>query len=521
MRMFVPCLYLLVFYFPSVISALGVPSVDEQNQQTQGIHLPLVRKSKSVVKRAGGSAEVGLGDAEDVTYNVIVQVGDTLTSLLLDSGSADLWVISDGCTNCGDIGIPFYPHTTFNASGLEAQLRYGDSHTGTHAFGPIGKDKVGFAGLSLKDQYFAAIVDTNTTVLETGSAGIMGIGFPAISVLWRQLLQAQLNNTASSLGELTKRAALSPVDFGRPAFPSFDFLISKNHFPSPTHTKRQTAPLLSSHEVIQSFGVYGSLPSRLVNEHILHSPLVAITLQRDTIDVGGNVGLFSIGELPFGLTSDSLTWVPIRAYSVAEGGLPPAPEASNEVYPLVWEIPIDDVYFDGTKLPRSSLSDPSISLSSLVDTGNSLIRGPQDVIQHIHTMLGGTEFDCSLPHSLTFQIGGKAFSVDPRDFMHPTFTDSADLCSTNLAVTDPPGDGFLYSWSLGDPFLKSVLTAFYYGNITNPSQDPPRVGLLSTIPPNAGERLKKVVEEARKGDGTFPSKFYGVLLRNGFHYYNL
>lgn len=36
------------------------------------------------------------------------------------------------------------------------------------------------AGLMVTDQYIAAITDTNTTVLETGSAGIFGLGFPAI-----------------------------------------------------------------------------------------------------------------------------------------------------------------------------------------------------------------------------------------------------------------------------------------------------------------------------------------------------
>lgn len=39
-----------------------------------------------------------------------------------------------------------------------------------------------------------------------------------------------------------------------------------------------------------------------------------------------------------------------------------------QVYPLVWEIPVDDVYFDGQKLPRSTVSSPSISLSALLDT---------------------------------------------------------------------------------------------------------------------------------------------------------
>jgi len=142
------------------------------------------------------------------------------------------------------------------------------------------------------------------------------------------------------------------------------------------------------------------------------------------------------------------------------------------MYPMTWDVPIDDVLLDGQKLPRSTLSSPNISLSALIDTvgrsslyssnlystvaqGNSLIRGPLDVMQAIDASLGST-FPCSTPHTLTFQIGGKLFPVDPRDFITQADTNSVAACVTNLAPTDPPveGKGFLHSWSLGDPFLK-------------------------------------------------------------------
>lgn len=47
----------------------------------------------------------------------------------------------------------------------------------------------------------------------------------------------------------------------------------------------------------------------------------------------------------------------------------------SKVYPLVWEIPIEDVYFDGTKLPRSTLSASTISLSGVLDTVSPLTYG--------------------------------------------------------------------------------------------------------------------------------------------------
>ena len=132
---------------------------------------------------------------------------------------------------------------------------------------------------------------------------------------------------------------------------------------------------------------------------------------------------------------------------------------------------MDDVYFDGRKLPRSALVTSNITLSALLDTvrplprsktlfivfsqGNSLIRGPRDVLNVIVAQLGGNTYDCAEAHTLAFQIGGKLYPVDPRDFGSQTFENTVSRCTPNLAATDPPSSGFLYSWSIGDPFLKS------------------------------------------------------------------
>jgi hypothetical protein len=140
------------------------------------------------------------------------------------------------------------------------------------------------------------------------------------------------------------------------------------------------------------------------------------------------------------------------------------------------------------------------------------------------------------------------FPVDPRDFVSQTFMDSVAECSPNIAATDPPkeGSGFLYSWSLGDPFLKSsvnypwyryrehtqgfsnscrlrlyffpfyrVLASFYYGNLSYPSQDPPRIGLLSTVPSNADARMEAAAASASAHGGNFPGNQLATL-RCGF-----
>jgi hypothetical protein len=123
-------------------------------------------------------------------------------------------------------------------------------------------------------------------------------------------------------------------------------------------------------------------------------------------------------------------------------------------------------------LSRSSLAASNVTLTALLDTvrpflglqielivlliqGNALIRGPRDVLDAITSQLGGDTYDCAEAHTLTFQIGGIFYPVDPRDFGAQTFEDTTFQCTPNIAPTDPPSSGFLYSWSIGDPFFKS------------------------------------------------------------------
>jgi len=261
----------------------------------------------------------------------------------------------------------------------------------------------------------------------------------------------------------------------------------------------------------------GPLLSRVVSSGGLASPMFSITLQRDTIDVGGT-GQLSVGKLPDGISSSSLTWVPVRLYSQDEGGLTPPQFAPNEIYPLRWEIPLDGVYLDGQKLADSNITwngISSTSVTALIDTGNSLIRGPKDVVQNILSSVSSTyganilsnpsaqaSLPCSTPRSLAFQIGGMMFPVDPRDFIGPGQDGDTINCLANKVVpSDAPSQGALFSWSLGDPFFKSNVVAFHYGNLTHPSVDPPRIGFLSTVPHNAAQLLREAVQNASRTGG--------------------
>ncbi|KAJ4490275.1 aspartic peptidase domain-containing protein [Lentinula aciculospora] len=440
-----------------------------QGRRAKGIDISFQRvKTRSLQRRNG---EIGLGDNSDLLYTVPIQIGPTLTSLHLDTGSSDLWVTTDACTtaSCGKLTTPSYPMSSFNASGSSVTMNYGDSTTGTKASGPIGFDTTTLAGIAIEGQSFAAVISTTNTVVQDGAAGIFGLGFPAGSNIQAAVVEAQ------------------------------------------------SGPLKPTDTFLEDTYKYGPLLARIAaTTDGLEDDVFSISLQRSEIDVGIDNGTLTIGKLPDGVDNSSLTWVPVRLYSPSEGGLSPPTFATDEVYPLRWEIDIDGVYLDGKLLATSTVPATggvnNSQVSALIDTGNSLIRGPSDVVNSILTTVSPNYnpsstnslpvLDCTAAHTLAFQIGGQMFPVDPRDFISDTKATNTKTCEAdNVVATDPPSVGALFRWSLGDPFLKSTLVAFHYGNLTHPSVDPPRIGFLSMVPNNADALLTQAVEDAQSAGG--------------------
>ncbi|KAH9852503.1 aspartic peptidase domain-containing protein [Lenzites betulinus] len=431
--------------------ALASASALLEQPRPRHITLPISKRADNG-PIVGGTAE--LGDTSDFFYTIDVKVGSSITTLNLDTGSSDLWVADTACqtTACNGFTGTRYDTTTFKSSGNQVALRFGDSTTGTHANGPAGRDTVTVAGIVIANQTLAAVNDTDNSALAGGAAGILGLGFPAESFVQEAVVVAE-------------NAVLDGTD---------TFL----------------------EQTVNS----GPVLSRLILNDVIDEPLFSITLQRDTIDVSGQ-GQITIGALPDGVDNSSLTWVPVRLYSPSEGGLNPPSFAPNDIYPLRWEVPLDGVFLDGTELSDSVIpanNIPNPGLSALIDTGNSLVRGPADVVAFIlatvsparaKSTLARPILPCDGAHSLAYKIGGKLFPIDPRDFVSQAPPDGSGTpqCSADsIVATDPPSTGALFSWSLGDPFLKS--------------------NLVSLVPDNAAELLAEAVAEAQKDGGTFDSK---------------
>ncbi|KAJ3571520.1 hypothetical protein NP233_g3700 [Leucocoprinus birnbaumii] len=440
----------------------------------RGYDIPITRtlvKRSSMRKRGTLSGQSGLGDNADLLYTVPIELGNTVTAVNLDTGSSDLWAVSDACQigTCNGSPVTRYPAAAENSTGVDVKMTYGDSTSGTYAQGTVGLDTATVAGIAMTDQAFGVVNDTNNIVVQYDTAGIFGLGFPAGSKIQEAVVTA-------------KDGPINPTD---------DFLLA-------TYTD-------------------GPLLSRIMMTGALEAPMFTITLNRNTIDIGGT-GQLTLGKLPDGVDNSSLTWVPVRLYTPDEGGLHAPNFAPNEVYPFRWEIDLDAVFMDGQQLPTSKVPAlngvDSTRMSALIDTGNSIIRGPEDVVNSILKMVSPSYdptnedstpiFPCKNVHTLGFQIGGKMFPIDPRDFIGQNEPNDATTCvADNLVTTDPPRFGALFRWSLGDPFFRSNLVAFHYGNLTHPSVDPPRIGFMSLVPPNANDLYAAAVNDAVNNGGNF------------------
>lgn len=479
--------------------------------------------------KGGQVVDVSLGDFEDAVYTVLLSIGSTTVPLLLDTGSSDTWLVStssslSNATLANPFNVSLYDpikSTSFQSITAEAKLYYGDASTRTHAFGIVGRENVeiapspaydattkntttkpkegvgGGGNLTIPNQLFAAMSDTDTHVLELGAAGIMGLGFAGQSELARLMGSAGPDSTLPFIARLASSGFLARQMF------SLALQRAAKHWPDSHKLERG----------ILTLG--GLLPSIKDNTEMVW---VNVSMYRDA-----ETGVFAPKrwEIPIdGVFLDGvrLDSKPVTALIDSGSSLIRGP-------PLIVQEILSAI------IPPS----PSSSNASINATSTTTASSPSPP----------NTFPCASPHILSFLIAGTLFPIDPRDFASPYYMGKRDVCVGNVVGLDRGGSAITrrtsvrnggggpvsrgggagsrgvgigsermtgtkedlrrfrrrkrvfvsaeaetgYEWSLGAPFLRSVLASFHYGNLTHPSSNPPRIGLRSTVPSDAGARM--------------------------------
>jgi len=142
--------------------------------------------SASITGAQPSTAEQSLGldiEANDVGYIATIQIGSNHKPfrMLIDSGSADTWVASSSCTECGNDHQRLGPDasSTFSSTGNKFQITYG---TGSVS-GVLGHDDVTIAGLKLRNHTLGIATDQSRDFTDPSVPfdGLMGLARSQLS----------------------------------------------------------------------------------------------------------------------------------------------------------------------------------------------------------------------------------------------------------------------------------------------------------------------------------------------------
>ncbi|KAF8629234.1 hypothetical protein AX17_005814 [Amanita inopinata Kibby_2008] len=136
------------------------------------------------VKRASVANIPVVNQGHDATYFASLNIGtppQTL-NLVLDTGSSDLWVADDTCTNC-DRTTPFFQSRQSSTAellsgpGSRVQLSYGSGQVS----GTVARDTVSMSGFTLQKQVFLSVDDVSRNFLQGSVSGILGLAFTSLA----------------------------------------------------------------------------------------------------------------------------------------------------------------------------------------------------------------------------------------------------------------------------------------------------------------------------------------------------
>ncbi|KAF8902934.1 aspartic peptidase domain-containing protein [Gymnopilus junonius] len=159
------------------------------------------RRRRTALRRASSVGIPVTNQGADSSYLGTLTIGSPAQtfSVVLDTGSSDLWLASDTCLNC-DPSTPLFQST--KSSSLQAGLSSAVTiHYGSGSVaGTTASDTVSMGGFTVSSQTFLVVDRLTTGLLDGPVSGIMGLAFQTIASthavpFWQALVN---NNQLSS-----------------------------------------------------------------------------------------------------------------------------------------------------------------------------------------------------------------------------------------------------------------------------------------------------------------------------------
>ncbi|EPQ31985.1 uncharacterized protein PFL1_00183 [Pseudozyma flocculosa PF-1] len=136
-------------------------------------------------------------------------------------------------------------------------------------------------------------------------------------------------------------------------------------------------------------------------------------------------------------------------------------------------VPLIEQQYWMLKLEGLSTSGESVALGTTtraaIDTGTTLIGGPDDVVRELYAQVPGSSelaespgyysYPCSTPINATISFGQRQYSIPDADFSAGSLSSSGDVCMGAVFGAGSTAKDNL-QWIVGDAFLKNVYTVF-------------------------------------------------------------
>ncbi|KAH9987135.1 aspartic peptidase A1 [Russula compacta] len=204
--------------------ALATPTPSphaQSSSSSRGLHIPILRRAASqrsddelglwakrqkqlleakysrhlttTTKRSTGYNLLVNQDLDSSYYgSIAIGTPPVAYNVILDTGSADLWVVGSGCvTGCNGLqAFDSSSSSTFSNASKAFSVTYGSGQVS----GELGKDVVQMAGFEVNNQVFGLCDEVSDSLLSSPVSGLMGLAWQALSSsgstpLWQNLYQ--------------------------------------------------------------------------------------------------------------------------------------------------------------------------------------------------------------------------------------------------------------------------------------------------------------------------------------------
>ncbi|KAJ3904047.1 aspartic peptidase domain-containing protein [Lentinula edodes] len=400
-------------------------------------------------KRASSAGISIINQDDDASYFATLSIGTPgqSMSVVLDTGSSDLWVTGSGCQSCDEQTPTFdsSKSSSFKSSSSSSSSSKGGQTTiqyGSGAVaGALAQETVELGGFTVQGQTFLLADELTSGLLDGPVSGIMGLGFEAIAStdstpFWQALVNA---------GDLSS--------------PEMSFWLARESSSSST-----------------------------------------TTVDGDT-EVPG--GVFTLGGTNTSLFSGNVEFLDTQGtpsfWLLNMNGVTFFPSLSKFIYLYLFSFAYF-LFVTALTVQSKSVSLGSSSQLSAIDTGTTLIGGPTDAVQNFYSSIEGSStvegqqgffsFPCSTSLNTTISFGGTAWPISSADMnLGPVSKDSSDclggIFDLSLGSNIPENSGNP-TWVVGDVFLKNVYTVLR--GTASSSSDTPAIGFaqLSTSAGGSG-----------------------------------